>query len=344
MFELKTGYIAMGLVIGLILLFSFLTTLPDGRLHIVFCNVGQGDAAYIRFPDGRDMLMDGGPDNSVVQCLGRHIPFWDRTIDIIALSHPQNDHLAGLLSVLPRYRVRYFVHSQVGNATAGFDTLMKLVRERHVAEKLVTTGDRISLGLTSVSVIWPTKSQIAAMKLSGSNVLGAQTDANVNDASVVLHLRYGTFDALFTGDADQDVDPTIVSQVSDIPDGLEVLKVPHHGAKTGMTDEFLHWLYPTVYKANYNQQSVGNNSNQPALRSFTTKSPLAVISVGKNSFGHPAPETISRLTVKGIQVLRTDESGDIEVVSDGKSWSVRTAGITPVNPSAGSGKTKNIPK
>jgi competence protein ComEC len=317
MFKLSSGYLISGAITGLILLFSFLTTLPDGRLHIIFCNVGQGDASYVKFPDGRDMLIDSGPDKTVVNCLGRHMPFWDRTIDLMVLSHPQKDHLNGFLAVLPRYHVKYFVHSQVDNTTDGYKSLKSLISQNKVAEKLVTYGDVIDISLTRLSVIWPSKNEISLLK--SANVLGAQTNSNnVNDASVVIHLRFGTFDALFPGDADERVDPIIVSQVSDIPDCLEVLKVPHHGAKTGMTDKFISWIYP---KMNLSKKC----SDPPSIihNPFSNACPLAVISVGKNSFGHPATETISRINAKGVAVMRTDKFGDIEIISNGKTWKVK---------------------
>ena len=83
MFRLRIGYLLTGIATGLVLLFNFLGSLPDGKLRIFFCDVGQGDAAYIRFPDGRDMLVDGGPNNKVLSCLGNHVPFWDRHINLV---------------------------------------------------------------------------------------------------------------------------------------------------------------------------------------------------------------------------------------------------------------------
>src|SRR3972149_6329793 len=102
-------YFLFGFLIGFILLTSYFFSLPDGKLHIIFCDVGQGDAAYIRTPNNQDMLIDGGPDDKVLSCLGRHMPFYDRTIDVVVLTHPQKDHLQGLISVVERYTVKYFV-------------------------------------------------------------------------------------------------------------------------------------------------------------------------------------------------------------------------------------------
>src|SRR3989339_524013 len=197
MFNLKKGYLVSGIITGCILLFTFFSQLPDGKLHIVFCDVGQGDAAYIKFPNGKDMLIDGGPGGKtpkVLGCLGKYMPFFDRTIDIVLLTHPQEDHLGGLTEVVKRYTVANFLHSDVGNSTQGFETLMSTVKEKHISERIVGTGEKITVGTTLISVVWPAPSFLAEKK--SSNVLGI---SNVNDASVVLKLSYGSFDALFPG-------------------------------------------------------------------------------------------------------------------------------------------------
>lgn len=292
MFKLRWGYAISGIITGCILLISFLGSFPDGKLHIFFCNVGQGDAAYVRFPDGRDMLVDGGPNDSVLACLGRHMPFWDREINIVANSHPQNDHLKGIISVLNRYKVDYVVRSQIVGSDDLYAQFVSVIKAHHVPERLVTAGERISVGPASLSVIWPSEAQIALMHPVG-NVLGSSSDANLNDGSLVFFLRYGSFDALFPGDADAHVEGQYTG--SELADGqVEVLKVPHHGSKTGMTQSFVDWLKPA----------------------------LSVISVGKNSYGHPSAEAIDMLQRIGSAIHRTDKEGDIEVVSDGKSWRV----------------------
>lgn len=290
--NLKMGYIVLGIATGLIIIFNFLITLPDGKLHIVFCSVGQGDATYVRFPNGRDLLIDGGPNDSVVSCLGRHMPFWDKTIDLVLLTHPENDHLNGLLSVISRYHVGSFVHSNIENATDGYSKLKELLGRHRIQERFVMRGDSISIGSAVLHVLWPSQDQLTRMN-PRETVLGASTD-HVNDGSVVFLLRYGSFDGFFPGDADIRVETQYVgTKLAD--ESLELLKVPHHGSKTGMDAAYLDWLSPRT----------------------------AVISVGKNSYGHPSSDVLQLLARSTSQVLRTDQQGDIEVISDGRTWSAK---------------------
>ncbi|HUD19779.1 MAG TPA: MBL fold metallo-hydrolase [Patescibacteria group bacterium] len=299
--KLRIGYLMSGIVTGLLILLAFIWTQPDGKLHVVFCNVGQGDASYVRLPDGRDMLIDGGPDDRVLTCLGRHMPFWDRHIDMVVLSHPQKDHMAGLVSVLNRFDVSYVFKSDVANTSEEYKQFMGAIQKRHIPVKLLTQGDRITIGPTSLLVLWPTSAQIAKAHGVGlTNVLGAaSTDepasviATLNDYCVVFELHYRTFDVIYPGDADSRVEPRYTGlPLAD--NEVEVLKVPHHGSKTGLTKDFIEWIHPK----------------------------LAVISVGNNSYGQPAKEIITILQNIGSQVLRTDKAGDIEVVSDGDHWNI----------------------
>lgn len=295
MFKLRYGYLLSGIITGCILLTIFVSSFPDGKLHIIFCNVGQGDAAYVRFPDGRDMLIDGGPDDSVLTCLGRHMPFWDRNINVVINTHPQNDHLKGLVSVLHRYTVDYVVRSDLVASSDVYAQFVDAIKQHHIQVRFLSRGQRIMVGATSLLALWPTRQQVARMQPAGGAVLGAASDTNLNDGSLVLALRYGTFDALFPGDADSHVEPEYAS--NPLADGaLEVLKVPHHGSKTGMTQAFVAWAHPAV----------------------------SVISVGKNSYGHPSKEAIDMLQNIGSVIHRTDREDDIEIVSDGKTWQMKT--------------------
>ncbi len=277
--KISPKYLLGGALIGFILLVAAFVSLPDGNLHLVFCNVGQGDAIYIRTPNGQDILIDGGPNDRVLSCLGEHMPFYDRTIELMALSHPQADHLTGLISVLERYSVNYFVSTGLENQSEGYKKLMSLIRNKKVQVKNEAVGGKIDLDNLRLITFWP-----------DNRVLGLSNTGDANEASLVLGLSYGQFSALLTGDAGQDVQKEI-SLTSRI--GLiNILKVPHHGSKTALMENFLSEIRPQ----------------------------LAVISVGKNSYGHPTKETLELLNNVGSKILRTDRDGEIEIVSDGGSW------------------------
>jgi competence protein ComEC len=298
MLRLRTGYIISAILTGLALLTSFLLTLPDGKLHVYFCDVGQGDAAYIRMPDGRDLLIDGGPDNKIIGCLGRHMPFWDRQLDIVVASHLQKDHIGGLIEVLRRYRVKHVVGSGLTNPEAEIDdTLYNAVASSGAQKHVVRQDDQFAAGSVRLRVVWPSDEQVAQMTLtsspgSGTSVPGAGT-ADPNDGSVVLLLSYGTFDVLFPGDADNRTNHRFITEHIG-QDPTEVLKVPHHGSKNGMNEAFLDWLKPEE----------------------------AVISVGKNTYGHPSDEAMDLLKKHDVIVHRTDTAGDIEIATDGMTWKV----------------------
>lgn len=294
-------YFIIGGIFGLILLFVYISSQPDGKLHIIFCDVGQGDGAYIKMPNGSDMLLDGGPNEKVLSCLGKNMPFYDRKIDVIVLSHPQKDHLQGLISVLERYNVKYIVIGVVGNDSEGYKKLVSLINKKKINYKNLFQGDFFQLGQVKMSILWPERKwteariqQPAFAPLSGAGkaVLGLATDTELNDFSYYIHLQYGQFDTLFTGDGDSGIQPQIMVSTQ-LPD-VELLKFPHHGSKTAILSEFLDKIKPET----------------------------TVISSGKNPWGHPTKEALKILSDRDIKILRTDQSGDIEIESDGINWGV----------------------
>lgn len=257
----------------------------DDKLHLVFCDVGQGDAIFIRTPKGVDILIDGGPNDSVLSCLSRHMPFWDRSIEVILLTHPHADHLNGLLSVLEQYTVDTFITEKLSNDTEGFRSLEALLAQKHIPVRLAYAPDviRISDGVR-LQIVGPTKAF-----LQNSSPNGTIAESN-EFASLLTVVSFEEFDAFLTGD----------SQVGELLEAsinlpIDVLQVPHHGSKTGLTNDVLIALMPK----------------------------LAVISVGKkNRYSHPHPLVVTLLDKNNIPTLRTDRTGEIEIVSDGKTWQV----------------------
>jgi competence protein ComEC len=224
------------------------------------------------------------------------MPFWDRSIDIVALTHPEHDHLAGLAVVAARYRIGTFIHSDIGDDRPEYQALHRLIVAAHTPIRTIIAGDSVRISGATLSAVWPSANQVAMMRPLGEAkgaVLGAASGSeHVNDGSLVMWLRYGTFDMLLAGDADIRVQPWYTgTHLAD--EVVEVLKVPHHGSRTGMTDSFISWLHPG----------------------------LAVISVGRNTYGHPDRRTIAALEAQGARVMRTDEMGDVHIVSDGVTWS-----------------------
>ena len=256
--------------------------LPDGNLHIITCDVGQGDAILITNKSNQ-ILIDGGPDNSVLTCLGKYMPFWDRKIEMVILTHPQSDHFTGLIEVFRRYQVDVYLANAVDNpGNEGYQVLKKEVGSRGVKVVSPHSGQQMRLGLIYLDVLNPAE--------------GFESK-NLNDWSVVAELRFGSFRAFFTGDIEGSMDVKLLEQLalSEV-ERVDYLKVNHHGSKNGLTKTILGVIMPKV----------------------------AVISAGKNNrYGHPHKEILEMLKNINAKVFRTDQSGDVEIVSNGKSYWVK---------------------
>lgn len=266
-------------------LFLIISSEPDDLLHIIACDVGQGDAILIIHQNDQ-ILIDGGPNSDVINCLSRYVPFWDRKIEMVVLTHPQADHYAGLISVLRQYDVDTFMASQVDNSTQGYEVLKNIVGSEHVKVVNPHAGMAIRLGLIHLDVLNPSSEMLEGDPPAGG--LGTfETKRDLNDFSVTLRLTYGAFSGLFTGDLGPNVSRGLVEK--GLVNNVYYLKVPHHGSRNGLLQELLDAANPK----------------------------LAVISVGKdNRFGHPHKEVLEMLNTKGVEVLRTDELGDVVIIAD----------------------------
>ena len=242
----------------------------DEKFHLVTCDVGQGDAILAVYQNTQ-ILIDGGPDRSVLDCLGRHMPFWDRTLELVILTHPEKDHYGGLPEVLKRYQVDNFMLNDVLISSPDYQALLSLVGGSRSKVVRPLKGQMVRLGLMSLDILNPDDNPKKELNLY----------------SIVAELHFGSFLALLTGDSQ--------NFIFGENHHVQYIKVPHHGSKNGLS----------------------------ALLLNETKPDLAVISVGKNSYGHPHEEILQMLKNAGIKILRTDQMGDVEVVSDGKSWKVR---------------------
>jgi competence protein ComEC len=273
-------------------------TRPDGRVHVVALDVGQGDAILVETPGGGRLLVDGGPDpDRLLVALDARVPPWDRRIDLVVLTHPHEDHVAGLPLLVERYRVGRLLEPGMEGPGPGYAALQAALARRGLRSGRLSTGDRFALDDVSFRVLWPDRTAVPRAP--------PDTGTGINNVSIVLLGTFGAQRFVLTGDAEEGIDPLLVER--GLPH-VDVLKVAHHGSRTATTDALLGAIRPAV----------------------------ALISVGaRNTFGHPAPATLARLTAHGVATYRTDLDGTLDVALDGRLLSVRTGRARAPAPAVG---------
>lgn len=282
---LKQGFSGWRWVVVLALLATAawlaLRGLPDGKLHVYFLDVGQGDAILVVAPDGRQILVDGGPSpTALLNELGAVLPFWDRSLDVVVLTHADSDHITGLIPLLQRYQIGQVLDTLQSDVAPEAAAWLAELQHAAIPHTDAQRGARLPVGDLTLTVLHP------------GPVILVGTASDDNNNAIVLRLDYGQIGLLLAGDAEQEAEAALIA--ASIPLRADVLKVSHHGSNSATSAAFITAVAPR----------------------------LAVISVGaENDFGHPHPLVLERLT--GIEVLRTDQRGRIEVVSDGaRLWVV----------------------
>jgi len=343
------NWVKLAMVLGAAAWLAVLS-FPDNKVKIVYCNAGQGDETLIQ-RGFTQILIDGSRPGRALDCLLKHIPFFDRQIEMMIVSHPQLDHFGGLTDVVKRYKVMSFVYNGLRGDSREWEEFSKAVLAEKAKIEVVAAGDEIRVGGMKLRVLWPEKSRLSVLgrqlsdtgssvnqfsdsqtdkpttgkpetenrKLKTDNrVLGVSSPDELNSGAVVMDFSYGEFDALFTGDIGEEQEREIVKRLTGQQvekaenlsnlfnlSSVDILKVAHHGSKYSSSLDFLKAVRPA----------------------------LAVIEVGKNSYGHPTAETLARLKEIGAKVMRTDQDGEVVVITNGKEWKVKTNKLT--NPPAG---------
>ena len=266
---------ALVLLLSLVFVYEFIR-FNDGKLHVVFCNVGQGDGIFIRTPKGLDVLVDGGPNDSVLSCLSSHMPFWDRTIELVFLTHPHADHMRGLVSVFKRYKVLSFATENLSNDTVLYKEILKASGRKN---QNLTAGDKFKTrDGVMFKILGPSEEFIERTSPTGK--IGESREF----ASLITLLSFGSFDVLLTGDSQSaGLREALADNFS-----IEIFQIPHHGSRFGLDQDIIKRLNPK----------------------------LSVISVGKNNYGHPSKEVLGLLKNQGVKVLRTDQHGNVEITVD----------------------------
>ncbi len=278
-------------LLSVLLLFAFITQLPDGKLHIYMCDVGQGDAILITYKTSQ-VLIDAGPNNSVQTCLSTHLPFWDRTIEAVVVTHADSDHVFGFPKVFERFTVERVFITQIDSPTEVYQDVKKAILESNARVYDAHLGQEMSIGEVKFKVLFPTHNFIEAYSesVNTTSQIGTRTTKkDRNDFSVVLSVTHGQFSALFTGDTTEFAERAML-QDNLVPSAY-FLKVPHHGSRNNLLQPFLSAVSPVV----------------------------SGISAGeKNRYGHPHQEILNLLEQQNSTILRTDMHGESEIATDGR--------------------------
>jgi competence protein ComEC len=242
---------------------------PNKNAELYFLDVGQGDAELVVLPGGVKILIDGGPNNQILNQLSSVFSPFNRYIDLVILSHPQKDHFAGLIDVLKRYQTGLFISNGQKEDTRSFSDLEKIIKENEIRTITLGEGDKIRYQDNYLDILSPNKDLLLSNEL--------------NDTGLTIKLNTQSTSALFTADIDSKIEEEL-SKKDNLD--IDILKVAHHGSKYSSSENFL----------------------------INTSPKIAVIEVGKNSYGHPAKEVLNRLASVGAQVFRTDQDGTIKLL------------------------------
>jgi len=213
--------------------FAIFTFADNEFLEVCFFDVGQGDSIFIETPNRKQILIDGGPDKTILEKLNKAMPFYDRTIDLLILTHPDADHITGLVSALEYYDVKYILTSGIENDTAVYKKWRDLIKEKNIPLILAQSGQKIFLDQDIfLEIIWPEQSLIESFSKP------------TNNASVVGRLVYGDIEFLLTGDIEKKVEQHLISQNLNLES--DIFKVPHHGSKTSSSYNFIKMINPQI--------------------------------------------------------------------------------------------------
>jgi len=281
---------------AVVLLVAANGTRPDGRLHITVLDVGQGDAILLQGPNGGRALVDTGPDPArLIALLDQRIPAWDRRLDLVVLTHPHEDHVAGIAAVMGRYRITEIAEPGMIGPGPGDAAYRRRLAELGRQSRVLAAGDTLSLDGIRMDVQWPRPGTVPLRP--------PDSGSGINNVSIVLDIHFGARRMILAGDVEEQIDPQLLAAgIAREADGLDLLKVAHHGSGTATTDAFVEQMKPRI----------------------------AVVSAGSgNPYGHPSPETVARLEESGAKLFRTDLDGSVEISTNGTDLVANAAGGRP---------------
>ncbi|MFH1402309.1 MAG: ComEC/Rec2 family competence protein [Patescibacteria group bacterium] len=202
-----------------------------GLLTVAFLDVGQGDAIFIESPSGKQILIDSGPNKKVLRELSKQMPFYDRTLDMLIVTHPDGDHIGGFPAILEAFQIGTILRTGVNCQTELCAELDKQIATQNIAEKIASRGMRLDLGDgVFLDILFPDRDA---------------TDFESNLSSLIIKLVFGENSFLLTGDSPQEIEKYLV--VLDAENlATDVLKIGHHGSRTSTSELFVGFVNPTL--------------------------------------------------------------------------------------------------
>lgn len=270
---MRTYFFLLGCIVIVLLIARESLLHGDGALHFYALDVGQGDSLFIVTPSGKQILVDGGPDLSTLSHLSTLMPFTDRTIDLVVLTHSDADHITALPEVLRRYDVETILLSGSLGHSGRVDALLAALQAADTQVLIANPAEDLVLGDGVVlDVVWPTPEAVSQSTLSKNNL------------SVVVRVLYKEHQILLTGDIEKRAEDAILATGAEVR--ADVLKVAHHGSKTSTSTGFLLAVQPELAII-----SVGKD----------------------NQYGHPSAQVIDRLRYFDIPIKTTAELGVVSL-------------------------------
>lgn len=305
------GVLALVWVIVLGLLFHVRTDEPDvagdtavatatGTLEMAFLDIGQGDATFITFADGQQMLVDCAIDSRILEALGRVMPFYDRSIDYLVVTHPDKDHYGGCIDVLERFDVGTVVYNGFEKSESVFYyAFLEAIATNNVEMITLQEPTKWSIASTTVEYLYP------VTNLSDDpDIPGFDTETGSNNSSIVMLLDHGDTEILMSGDGEEELEEFLLREYGTDLD-IDILKSGHHGSHSSSIEPYVSVTSPShvVHSAGF-----------------------------ENSYGHPSARVLKRFERVGARNWRTDTMGDIlvtithdHVIVNGETFEIDTS-------------------
>jgi len=281
----KKIIIILGLLLGLIyVLYNYYYYQKNNNLEVSFIDVGQGDAIFIKTPEKHQIIIDFGSSQGIND-LNKKIPWWNKKIDLVIITHPHDDHIIGLIQIIKTYKIKNIIYTGIIFDSPAYLELIEEINKKNISLLIPQKDQSIKLGENCrLDILFPWESFFN------------KEIENLNNSSIISQLDCKNSKFLFMGDAEIEIENEILKKELNIKS--DVLKIGHHGSITSSQQEFLEKVDPKIAVI-----MVGKN----------------------NKFNHPSLRILKRLEKLKIKTFRTDLDGTITIISDGKNIYEKTS-------------------